>query len=189
MDKLGVYFGTVKQDALFRGDTSNAVVNQYFLYGFQVIGAHLCDPLEESPAMVRLVARYAQKAWETLYDIYRTADQKLKVQGLLLFLHSLLISGFPASAQFYLLRVCEFINTGNLRFLPKYGRPPELSEQVREDAAVLSQTIYLENYFYLALDGALPVKTARIEQEFRQDFQVRVVCRTAGLGGNSATLV
>ena len=175
MNKLGVYFGTEKQDALFRGDTSNRVVDRYFLYGLQVMGAHLCDPLEESHTMVRLVARYAQRAWETLYEICRASDQKLKVQGLVLLLHSLVVSGFPASAQFYILRVCELINAGNLRFLPEYGRPPELSEQVREDAAVLSQVIYLENYFYLALDGPGPVKTVKIEREFRQDLQVRII--------------
>ena len=186
MDKLGVYFGAEKQDALFRGDTSNAVVNQYFVYGFQAIGAHLCEPLEESPAMVRLVARYSQKAWEALYEIHRTADEKLKVQGLLFLLHCFVISGFPASARFYLLRVCGLINGGDLRFLPLCGRPPELSEQVREDAAVLSQAIYLENYFYLALDGPLPTKTARIEREFRQDLQVRVNCCAPGLEADSA---
>jgi len=52
---------------------------------------------------------------------------------------------------------------------------------------VLSQAIYLENYFYLALDGPLPVKPARIEREFRQDFHVRVICRTAGLEVDSVT--
>ena len=174
MYKLGIYFGTEKQEALYRGDTSNAVVNRYFIHGFQTIGTHLCASLDESPAMVRLVARYSQKAWETLTDIYRSDDQKLKVQGLLLVLHSLFFAGFRASAQFYLLKVCELINRGNFQFLPVYGRPPELSDQVREDTAVLSQTMYVENYFYLALGGPLPVKTAKIEREFRQDLQVRV---------------
>ena len=182
MNKLGIYFGTEKRDALFRGDTSNAVVNRYFMYGFQTIGTHFCKTLDESPAMIQLVARYAQKAWETLAEIYGSDDQKLKVQGLLLFLHFLIVAGFPASAKFYLLKACELINSGKLQFLPTYGRPPELSEEVREDAAVLSQAIYMENYIYLALDGPPPVKTARIELEFRQDFQVRTIRYSARSG-------
>jgi len=187
MNKLGVYFGAEKQDALFRGDTSNTVVNRHFIYGFQTIGTHMCDAPDESPAMVQLVAGYSQKAWETLIEIHRSDDQKLKVQALLLFLYFLTITGFTAGVEFYLSKVCKFINTGNLRFLPVYGRPPELSDQVREDAAVLSQTIYLENYLYLALDGPPPVKTPRIDREFRQDLQVRIICCMAGLEMISAT--
>ena len=177
MNKLGVYFGPGKQDALFRGDTSNAVVNRYFVYGFQAIGTHLCEVLDKSPAMVQLVAGYAQNAWEGLVTIYGTDDQKLKVQGLQLLMHSYIITGFLAAAEFYFWKACKLIDKGELQFLPVYGRPPELSEQVREDAAVLSQAIYVENYFYLALGGPLPVKTARIEREFRQDVQVRKIHR------------
>jgi len=81
-------------------------------------------------------------------------------------------------SKFYLSKACGLIDAGNLRFLPIYGHPPELSDQVREDSAVLSQIIYVENYLYLVLDGPPPVKTAKIEREFRQDFQVRLVrCR------------
>ena len=187
MNKLGVYFGAEKQDALFRGDTSNAVVNRYFIYGFQTIGTHLCEAPDESFAMARLVARYSQKAWETLAEIYGSDDQKLKVQGLLLLPHSFIIAGFIAGAKFYLSKACDLINAGNLRFLPVYGRPPELSDQVREDSVVFSQAIYLENYIYLALDGPPPVKTGRIEREFRQDFQVRLICCRAGLEVDSGT--
>ena len=182
MNKLGVYFGPDKQDALFRGDTSNAVVDRYFIYGFQAVGTHLCETLDESPAMVLLTARYAQKAWEGLVVIYGTNDPKLKVQGLHLLMHAYIITGFPAGAEFYFWKACKLIEDGNLQFLPVYGRPPPLSDQVREDAAVLSQAIYLGNYFYLALGGPLPVKTATIEREFRQDFQVRIIHRRTRSG-------
>ena len=175
MSKLGIYFGPEKQEALFRGDTSNAVVNRHFVYGLQTTGMYLYEAPDESPAMVRRGARYAQMAWETFIEIYRTDDQKLKAQGLLLFVHFLVVTGLPANAQLYLFKVCELINHGNLRFTPVYGRPPELSDQVREDAAVLSQTIYLENYFHLALDGLPPTKTTKIEREFRWEFQVRII--------------
>ena len=185
MNKLGVYFTTEKQDTLFHGDTSNTMVNWYFACCFQVIGTHLGEALDESPAMVRLLARYIQNSWESLIKIYRGDNQRLAAQALLFFLHSLIIMGFSTNVRFYLLKVCELIDAGNLRFLPVYGRPPELSEQVREDAVVLSQVIYLENYFYLALGGPAPVKTAKIEQEFRQEFQVRIFrCTTqTGLDG------
>lgn len=175
MTKLGIYLGMEKQEALLRGVTSNAVVNQHFVYGFQAVGMHLCEVPDESPAMVRLQARHGQKAWETLVEIYRTGDQKMKAQGLLYFVHALIIMGFPASSQLYLLKVCEIIDKGDLRFLPLYGRPSEFSEQVREDAAVLSQAIYLENYLYLTLGGPTPSMTARIEREFRLDLQVRMI--------------
>ena len=113
---------------------------------------------------------------ETLIEIQKINDHRLFAQGLLFFVYSLIIMGWPLNAQFYLLKVCEFIDKEGLRFLPVYGRPPGLSEKVREEAAVLSQTIYLENYFYLALGGSTPEKTTRIEREFRQDFQVRAIC-------------
>ena len=175
MNKLGIYFGMEKQEALLRGDTSNAVVNRHFVYAFQAIGMHLGGASGVSLAMVRLNARYGQKAWETLVEIFKTDDQKLRVQGLLLFVHALVIMGFTKGAPFYLLKVCEIIDKWSLQFLPVYGRPARLSEQVREDAAVLSQAIYLENYFYLALDGIAPAVTVRIEREFRLDLQVRIV--------------
>jgi len=185
MSKLGVHFGPEKREALIRGDISNAVVNRYFVYSFQAIGMHLSGDPDESPAMVRLRAVYGQKAWESLIEIYRTDSQKLKAQGLLFFVHSLILMGFPAGAQLYLLKVCELINAGNLQFLPVYGHPPELSDQVREDAAVLSQAVYLENYFYLVLGGPEPMRTARIEEEFRQDFQVRIICYRLEVGSTT----
>ena len=175
INKLGLYFGKEKLEALLRGDISNAVVDRYFIYGLQAIGMNLCGTPEETPAAVRLHARYAQMAFETLADIHGTDDNKLKAQGLILLVHALIIVGFPASAQSYLLKMCEIINKAQLRFLPVYGRPTNLSEQVREDAAVLSQAIYLDNYLYLTLSGPTSVMTARIEKEFRLNLQVRAV--------------
>ena len=129
--------------------------------------------------MLRLLARYSQFAWETLIEVQKINDKKLIAQALLLLLHALVISGFTATAPLYLLRMCEAINKANLRFLPVYGRPPELSDEVREDVTVLSQAIYLENYFYLALGEPAPVMTARIEKEFRLELEVRTfLCRT-----------
>ena len=85
--------------------------------------------------------------------------------------------GFIASTRLYLLKLCDIINESNLQFLPTYGRPPELSDRVRESAVVLSQAIYLEKYLYLTLGGSAPTMTARIEREFRLDLQVRTIKR------------
>ena len=177
MNKLGLYFGIKKQEALLRGDISNAVVNRYFVCGFQAIGMHLCGSPGESPAMVQLQAKYAQAAWESLVEVEKTDDQKLIAQALLLLIHAFIIMGFTTPAQLYLLKMCKAINRVNLQFLPVQGRSAKLSEQVREDAAVLSQAIYLENYFYLTLGGSAPAMTTRIEKEFRLDFQVRIIPR------------
>lgn len=175
MNKLGIYLGEHKQEALLRGDISNAVVNRCFVYAFQAAGTHFYKNPDDSPATVQLQARYCQRAWETLFEIYRAGDQRLKTQLLLLFVHVYIIMGLPTTAQLYLLKSCGMVNEANLQFLPVYGRPPKLSDQVREDAAVLSQTVYLENYLYLTLGGSAPTMTARLEREFRQDLQVRIV--------------
>ena len=189
MNKLGLYFTTEKQQALLRGDTSDVVVNRYFVYSFQAIGMRFCEVPDDSSIMVRLQARYAQLAWESIVEISKTGNLTLRAQGLLHLVCSLVIMGFPSAAQLYLSKVCGIIDGGDLRFMPVYGRPPQLSDQVREDAAVLSQAIYLENYFYLTLGGSAPAMTARIEREFRLEFQVRIIrCLfIAGLGVGSTT--
>ena len=171
MNKLGVYFRPEKQEALLRGDTSNAVVNRHFVYGFQVTGMYLCKAPDDSPAVIRLLAGHTQKAWESFFETRGI----LKVQGVVLLVHAFVIMGLPKTARSFLPKAFEIINKADLRFLPVYERPTELSEQVREDAAVLSQAIYLENYFYLTLGGPAPVMGVRIEKEFRLDLQVRTI--------------
>jgi len=175
MNKIGLYFGKEKQEAILRGDTSNTVVDEYFIHGFQAIGLHLSETPEVTPGVVLLYARYAQMAWETLVRVCETDDERLKVQALVLLVHAFIIMRLPKTAQLYLLKVCEIINKAKLQFLPVYGRPTELSEQVREDVALLSQAMYLESYFYLTSGGSAPTMTARIEKEFRLDLQVRTI--------------
>ena len=103
----------------------------------------------------------------------------LKAQGFIFFAYSLVFMGFSATTRLYLSKLCKIINDANLQFLPVYGRPPELSDQVREDAVVLSQAIYLENYFYLTLGGPEPTMTTRLEREFRLDLEVRTIQRSS----------
>ena len=175
MSKLGLYFRREKLEALLRGDVSNAVVNRYFVYAIQGIGTHLCGPPETTYAVVLLQARYAQMAWESLAEIHATDDHVLKAQTFIQLVHTFIIIGLTTGAQFYLFKIRKIIDKAKLQFLPAYGGPTELSEQVREDAVVLSQAIYLEIYFYLTLNWSTSLKMARIEKEFRLDLQVRTI--------------
>ena len=172
LNRLGVYFTQEKQEAILRGDTSNSVIHRYFVDGLQAMATTLCGR-EETLTMARLQARYTQAAWESFIQLTRTNQERVKAQALVLLAQSFIIIGFGAAARLYLLKACKIIEKEKLRFLPEHGLPAEFSEQVREDASVLSGAIYLENYFYLTLGEPAPTKTARIEREFRFDLQVR----------------
>jgi hypothetical protein len=146
-----------------------------------MMGMYLSAP-EETPAMVLLQARYLQKAWESLIQLTQTNLEREKVQALVLVAHGFIILRLNATAQLYFLKACKIIEKEKHRFIPDSGLPIVSSEQVREDASVLSQAIYLENYLYLTLGGIAPAKTARIEKEFRFDLQVRAVCHFFAVG-------
>ena len=173
MGKLGLYLTQEKREAILRGDTSNSVINRYFVDNLQGMGMYLGGTPEQTPAMVRLQARYNQRAWESLIHLTQTNQERDKVQALMLVVHSSVILGFSAGAQLYLMKAYKIIEKEKLRFLPEHGLPAEFSEQVREEKSILSEAIYLENYFYLALDGPAPTKTMMIEREFMSDLQVR----------------
>ena len=174
LHRLGLYFTQEKQEAILRGDTSNSVVHSNFVDGALVMGMYFCAP-EETPAMVRLQARYVQRAWESLIHLSQTNQERDKAQALVRVAHSSIILGLNAPAQLYFLKAYKIIEKAKLRFLPEYGLPPEFSDQVREEVSVLSQAIYLENFLYLALGGPAPIKTVGLEREFRFDLQVRTV--------------
>ena len=84
-------------------------------------------------------------------------------------------------ARYNLKKACIALNAAKLRFIPDTGRPPELTDDVREKVVMLSQVIYLENYMFLAVDDVEPKMAARIEKEFRHELQVRV-CFPASYG-------
>jgi hypothetical protein len=175
LSRLGLYFTMEKQDALLCGDISNAVVDRHFVYGLQAFEQHARGVPEETPDGSRLQAGYMQMALESLRQLNETDQDRTKVQSLVATVHISLIGGFTARAQLSLMKAFEIINKAKLRFFPEYGRPAELSDQVREDVSILSQVIYLENYFYLTLGGPAPVRAAGIEREFRFDLQVREI--------------
>ena len=137
------------------------------------MGTHLYGTLTATPTMIQLQARYAQSAWESLIQLNRTNQETDKAQALVLLAHSFIILGLEAPAQLYLLKACKTIEKAKLRFFSEHGPPARLSEKVREEVSILSQVIYLENYFYLTLGGSPPVKTTAIERVFKLELQVR----------------
>ena len=72
-------------------------------------------------------------------------------------------------ARSFLTKGCSVINAANLQFIPAFGRLPELTEEVQESLAVLSQFVGLENYLFLAIDQMEPKITTRLE-EFQREL-------------------
>ena len=173
MNKLGVYLAQDKQDAILHGDTNSLVIRN-LMDGIQMMGMYLSAP-EETPAMVLLQARYLQRAWESLIQLTQTSQERDKTRALVIVAHGFIVLRLNAAAQLYFLKACKIIEKEKFRFLPEHGRPLEFSERVREEASILSQAIYLENYLYLTLGGPAPVKTAGLEREFKLDLQVRAI--------------
>ena len=133
---------------------------------------HLGANASDSPEMVRLHAKHAQLAWEQLAEISKGNDSNLKAQALLQTATSSLYGRWFEFSRRCLTRACIALNAAKLRFIPTTGRPPELTEDVFERLAILSQNIYLENYMFLAVDGVEPKMTVRIEDEFRLELRV-----------------
>ena len=124
--------------------------------------------------MVRLHAKYSQLSWEQVAEISKGSDAILKAQVFLYIATASLYTRWFEHSRQCLTKACIALNAASLRFIPVIGRPPELTENVHERFAILSQLIYFENYMCLAMDGIEPKMTARIEKEFRHELQVRV---------------
>ena len=155
-----------------RGDTSGAVINPYFIYAAQSLGMHFCGGIDDSPAMVRLQAKYAQKSFESLIDIIGGHDWELIAQAALWVVAGSIIVRLDHITRPYIKKTCDAVNTAGLQFIPVYGRPPEFSEDLHEKLSILSQIIYFENFLFLTCDGAKPTMTARLENQFRHQLQV-----------------
>lgn len=155
------------------GDTSGTVLNPFFIFAAQSMGMHLCEGMDNLPAMVPLQARHVQRSLELLAEILAGRDLELKAQVALWVAAGSLIMRLTDLTQPYIERACEAVNAAGLRFIPTYGRPPEYTEDLHEKLSVLSQIIYFENYLFLTCGGAEPTMTARIEEEFTCRLQVR----------------
>ena len=157
-----------------RGDTSGSIIHPYFIHGAHAAGMHFCAGVGDSPAMIRLHARHAQRALEQILEVNKSDDMELQAQVSLYSTSACLSQRWFQIARSFLTRGCSAVNTAIMRFIPASGRPPELTEEVQERLAILSQLVYLENYLFLAIDQITPNMTARIEKEFRHELQVKV---------------
>lgn len=173
LSELGLYLTTEKRENILYGNMSGAVVHRHFVYALQAAGGYLRRAPENTSAMADSQAICDQMTWESLIALNETGQHRAKAQALVLVVHKFVLLGFTQSAKSFILKLCEIINNAQLRFLPDDTSLVELPEQIREDASVLSQAIYLENYSYLALDGSATAMTRRIEGEFRSNLRVR----------------
>ena len=123
--------------------------------------------------MIQLRARHSQRAWEQIADISTGSDANLLVQVFFSITTMGLHARWFEFGRQYLTKTCIALNAAKLQFIPATGRPPGLTEDIRERLVVLSQVIYMESYMFLAIDGIEPKMTDRIEKEFRHELQVR----------------
>ena len=154
-----------------RGDLSSVVIHPALVNFTQCFGAHYCHiPL--SPLAVRMQAIHAQQAWEGVADVLKGDDHELKVHIECLITTAYLLVRMIQGSKLYLWKCITLVNNMGMRFVPAYGRPPEMSEGLQENVTCLSQVIYLDNYLFMAFDGPSPKRTARIEKEFLHEFKV-----------------
>ena len=196
LNKFGIRFTSGKQQALLRGDTSGDVIHPFFVYGAQVWGMYFCDTMVDSPAMIRLQAKYLQVTLELLGEASKGHDWELRAQiGVWITSGSLTLRQSEVT-NLYIRKSCEAVETAGLQFIPTYGPPPEFSEELHEKLSTLSQIIYYENFLFLVCGGAEPTMTARIEKEFRNQlrvwpvapFPLRSLAQKISVGGISGTI-
>ena len=173
--KFGIQFSGKKMEALLRGDMSGTVLNRAFVCGSHVLGMMPSAGMDYSPAMVHFNARRSQTAWESLADLFKSRDYQDCLHTAVLVVSSHIYLRLPQMALLYIQKSCEFIEKGNLQFVPTCGPPPRFSEDLHENLTALSQTIYLTNYLFLMCGGPEPCATTKLETEFRQDLPVSKV--------------
>jgi len=169
---MGIHFTPLRHGALVGGDMSNDVLHPFFVYKVQSLGMHYSMILEYSPPIVQLQAKYLQRFWEELANIQRGSNLDLKVQSMFFLTSGFILVRLIQLAHLYFWKTCKMLNGAGMRFIPKYGHPPEFSDEVHEKSTVLSQIIWMENYLFLTLGGGRPKLTTRIEEEFRNELPV-----------------
>ena len=170
--KFGIHLKRERLDAMISGDLSGTVLDRFWVLGSHSFGMPYCLRMDTTPGAIRLHARRTQTSWESLAELVKGSDHKLKVQAILGIASSYIYMGKMQSASHYIRRSCDYIKAGNLQFVPTYGRPPEYSEELHETLAALSQTIYWANYSFLVCGGPEPHATAKLEREFRRELLV-----------------
>lgn len=165
-----------------RADLSNVVVHPFFVHATAGLGMHFRASTADSPEIVRLHAKHGQLAWEQVAEISKGNDPNLKAQVFLQVATASLYGRWFEFSRQYLTKACLALNAAKLQFIPTIGRPPELSEEVLERLAILSQSIYFVNYMFLAVDGKEPASTGRIEGEFRHELPASLCVVHCGVG-------
>ena len=173
--KLGVLFTRKKMEAFVRGDQSGTVLNRGIVSGAHVLGMLFAPDVKDTPSMVKFYARRTQISLECLAKLLKSKDYRTTIQSLVMAASSYILIRMTQTAQLYIQKSCDTIVTGDLRFVPTSGHPPEFSEDLHETLVTLSQTIYWANYLYLMRGGPEPRATASLEREFRLELLVRSV--------------
>ena len=172
LPKFGIHLKRERLDALISGDQSGTVLDRYMVIAAHTFGMPYCLRVDATPGMIQLHARRTQIAWESLAELVKGNDHKLKVQAVLMVASAYIYANMMQSASLYIHKSCDYIKAGDLQFVPTYGRPPEFSEELHETLAVLSQTIYWANYSFLVCGGPEPHATAKLENEFIWELPV-----------------
>jgi len=133
---------------------------------------HFCEGVDNSASMIRLQATYIQGTLRPFAGIFEGHDWLLRAQAALWIAAGSAIVRTTSLTRAFIQKSCEAVDAAGLQFIPTYGRPPELSEDLHEKLSVLSQIVYFENFLFLTCGGAEPVMTARIEKEFKHKLQV-----------------
>ena len=81
--KLGIHLTSRKEEAIMCGDISGDVLHPFFVHFSNAVGMHLHASVEDSPAMLRLHARHAQRALERMSEAGKSDNAELKAQMLL----------------------------------------------------------------------------------------------------------
>jgi hypothetical protein len=170
LPQLGIRFSRAKVDAFISGDLSGAVLHRAFVLQGQMLG--FLSFADETPAMVLFHARRVQTTWEALADLFSGIDYKAKVHSASTVVPGFIYLRMPQMALLYIRKSCEFVQAGNLQFVPTDGHLPKFSEDLHETLVALSQTIYWANYLFLTCGGLEPYATAKLEWEFRQELPV-----------------
>jgi hypothetical protein len=163
-------FSRRKVDAVMHGDKSGTVLHRAFVLGIQGLGFQAFA--NDTPAMVRFHARRVQTFWEAAAELFKGKDYRISAHFATSVLCSCIYLRMPQMALLYIQKCCDFVQAGNLQFVPTYGRPPEFSEDLHEILVTLSQVIYWANYLFLMCGGPEPRATAKLEKEFRKELPV-----------------
>ena len=153
-----------------RGDKSGTVLHPAFVRGIQTLGFQAFA--DDTLTMVRFHARRVQAFWEAAADLFKGKDYRTSAHFATAVIGSCIHLRMPQLALLYTRKCCEFVQAGNLQFVPTYGRPPEFSDALHETLVALSQAIYWANYLFLMCGGPEPRATAKLEKEFRQELPV-----------------